>query len=179
MKQLFLTYGIAILSTFPGVLALSPDDLKAEASKDDFNIVLITIDTLRADHLSCYGYKRNTSPNIDKIAEKGIIFTNVIAPSSWTAPSMVSLFTSTYPINHGVIHSFESERGKKGYFKQEVFSSELTTLTEILKQNGYTTFGVSSNHHLTEVSGFARGFDYFKYLKSSTADRINKEFISP
>ncbi|MEE9504195.1 MAG: sulfatase-like hydrolase/transferase, partial [Thermodesulfobacteriota bacterium] len=75
----------------------------ASASKD-FNIVLITIDALRADHLSCYGYNRTTSPNIDKIAEDGIIFKNAIAPSSWTAPSMASLFTSVYPINHGVIH---------------------------------------------------------------------------
>ena len=76
----------------------------------EFNIVLITIDTLRADHLSCYGYDRDTSPNIDKIAEKGFIFNNAIAPSSWTSPSMVSLFTSVYPINHGVVHGFVKDK---------------------------------------------------------------------
>ena len=92
-------------------------------SQNNFNIVLITIDALRADHLSCYGYERNTSPNIDKVAEKGILFKNVIAPSSWTAPSMVSLFTSTYPINHGVIHGLNvrKKREKRKQYNQAVF----------------------------------------------------------
>ena len=116
-------------------------------SNNDFNIVLISIDALRADHLSCYSYERETSPNIDKIAEKGILFENVIAPSSWTVPSMVSLFTSVYPINHGVISGFL--RNNKVY-KQEVLSDNLTTLAEILKENGYATFGVAANLHLSE-----------------------------
>jgi arylsulfatase A-like enzyme len=151
-----------------------------DVPKKDFNIVLITIDTLRADHLSCYGYERETSPNIDKVAEKGILFKNVIAPSSWTAPSMVSLFTSTYPINHGVIHglAFRKKREKRKQYSQAVFSDELATLPEILKKQGYTTFGVSSNHNLTPRFGFARSFDYFKYrgyhLGSATAKYINE-----
>jgi arylsulfatase A-like enzyme len=141
-------------------------------SKDNFNIVLITIDTLRADHLSCYGYERETSPNIDKIAKKGILFKNVIAPSSWTAPSMVSLFTSTYPINHGVIHGLASQKARG--FSQEIFSEKLATLPEMLKKQGYTTFGVASNHLLTATFGFARGFDYFKSVDWKTADQINR-----
>ena len=121
MKKLFiLIHIITLLSILPGTSALLIDDLKAEVSKDDFNIVLITIDALRADHLSCYGYGRKTSPNIDDIAKKGITFKNAIAPSSWTAPSMVSLFTSTYPINHGVIHGLNYRRESKKYSK-EVF----------------------------------------------------------
>jgi len=133
-----------------------PKKISQNASQNDFNIVLITIDTLRADHLSCYGYERETSPNIDKVAEKGILFKNVIAPSSWTAPSMVSLFTSTYPINHGVIHgfNFRKKREKRNQYRQAVFSDELTTLPEILKKQGYTTFGVSSNHNLKKNLGF-------------------------
>jgi arylsulfatase A-like enzyme len=149
-------------------------------SKDNFNVVLITIDTLRADHLSCYGYNRETSPHIDKVAERGILFKNTIAPSSWTAPSMVSLFTSTYPINHGVIHgfNFRREREKRKQYSQAAFSDSLATLPEILKKQGYTTFGVSSNYNLTLRFGFARGFDYFKYrgyhLGSATAEHINE-----
>ena len=143
----------------------------------NFNIVLITIDTLRADHLSCYGYERKTSPNIDKIAETGIIFKNAIAPSSWTAPSMVSLVTSTYPTNHGVIHGI-GYRKNKTIHTQEVFSDELATLAEILKANGYTTFGVASNLHLSEKFGFARGFDYFKCLPFLTAFHVNKTIYS-
>ena len=138
---------------------------------DSFNIVLITIDTLRADHLSCYGYERETSPYIDSIAQQGILFKNCIAPSSWTAPSMVSLFTSTYPVSHGVIHGLAFQKAKG--FRQEVFSENLITLPALLKKHGYTTFGASSNHHLTAEFGFARGFDYFKYLKWQPAQQIN------
>jgi arylsulfatase A-like enzyme len=163
MKQLFLIIISFMISVLLGIPALFPDNLKAEVSKDDFNIVLITIDALRADHLSCYGYERNTSPNIDDIAEKGIIFKNAIAPSSWTAPSMVSLFTSVYPINHGVVHGIRYVDSKTIY-NQEVFSNELITLAEILKGHGYTTFGVASNLHLNEKFGFARGFNYFQCL---------------
>jgi arylsulfatase A-like enzyme len=169
---------ILFISGYSGPFSLKK--ISQNTSPDDFNIVLITIDTLRADHLSCYGYERETSPHIDKVAEKGILFKNVIAPSSWTAPSMVSLFTSTYPINHGVIHGlqFREELKKRKRYSQAVFSHELATLPEILKKQGYTTFGVSSNHNLKEKLGFARGFDYFTYrgyhLRSSTAKHINE-----
>lgn len=173
MKRFLLQFCIiTILSFSAGILACRLSRNKAEVPKDGFNIVLITIDTLRADHLSCYGYERKTSPNIDKIAEKGIIFKNVIAPSSWTAPSMVSLLTSVYPINHGVIHGLGYKREKK-IFKKEVFSDELTTLTEILKANGYTTFGIASHSRLSEKFGFARGFDYFMCFPFIPAPPVN------
>jgi arylsulfatase A-like enzyme len=144
----------------------------SDAPEDKCNVVLITIDTLRADHLSCYGYERETTPRIDAIARQGMIFKNVVAPSSWTAPSMVSLFTSTYPINHGVIHGLEFQKTRG--FCQEVFSETLRTLPEVLKDAGYTTFGVSSNHGMTAELGFGRGFDYFKYVNWQAADVINK-----
>ena len=89
------------------------------------HIVLLSIDTLRADHLSCYGYERETTPHIDKIAEKGILFANVIAPSSWTAPSMVSLFTSTYPVNHGVVHGLDWRRNKE-YSQRDGYRADRT-----------------------------------------------------
>ncbi len=143
----------------------------------NFNIVLITIDALRADHLSCYGYERKTSPNIDKIAETGIIFKNAIAPSSWTAPSMVSLITSTYPTNHGVIHGM-GYRKNKTIHMQEVFSDKLVTLAEILKAHGYNTFGVASNIHLSEKFGFERGFDYFQCLPFLDAPPVNETISS-
>lgn len=175
MKRFFFSlYIIVTLFVLPGNSALSLDNSQG-VSKNDFNIVLITIDALRADHLSCYGYHRNTTPHIDKIAEKGIIFKNSIAPSSWTSPSMVSLFTSVYSINHGVIHGFVKN---KKIYNQEVFSDELTTLAEILKVNGYSTFAVASNLHLSEKFGFARGFDYFKCLSFHPAPRVNKIIYS-
>lgn len=162
-------YSIRIITAlFSLTLAFSCDNPQVAFAQQDFNIVLITIDTLRADHLSCYGYERETSPNIDKVAEEGIIFKNTIAPSSWTVPSMASLFTSTYPINHGMVNDIESRREKK-----EVISDNLTTLAEALQKEGYSTFGVSSNYNLTTEFGFARGFDYFKYKGWIDADGVN------
>lgn len=153
MKRFFI-YILAVVLFCTEGFDLFFKKLHAGDRTTDCNIVLITINTLRADHLSCYGYERKTTPNIDAIAEKGIIFKNVIAPSSWTAPSMASLFTSTYPLNHGVIHRIKNRIEKK-----EVLSEELEALPEILRKRGYTTFGISSNHNLTEELGFARGFD--------------------
>ena len=144
-------------------------------SKGNFNIVLITIDALRPDHLGCYGYERNTSPNIDKIAEKGITFENAISPSTWTLPSMISLFTSTYPINHGVTGG-KIENGQVNNY--QVFSGKLITLAEILQESGYTTFGVASNWYLNENLGFARGFDYFKCLPALPAPSVNEVVFS-
>ena len=156
---------------FLAILILFLQGCARNESNKDFNIVLVTIDALRPDHLSCYGYKRRTSPAIDKIAKKGFIFKNAVAPSTWTAPSMVSLFTSTYPINHGVIGG-KVKNGK--VYDQQVFSDELVTLTEVLQKNGYTTFGVASNLHLGEPLAFARGFDFFKCLSFLPAPSVNK-----
>ena len=65
------------------------------------NIILIVLDTTRLDHLSCYGYHRNTSPNLDRLAAESVIYTQAIAPSSWTLPSHASLFTGKFTSSHG------------------------------------------------------------------------------
>jgi arylsulfatase A-like enzyme len=155
-----------LLSIGAGICCASSRDGKC-------NIVLITIDALRADHLSCYGYERKTTPVIDSLAEEGIVCSSVYAPSSWTAPSVASLFTSVYPVNHGVAHGIRYVQDETRRV-QEVFSPELTTLTEVLKANGYITFGVASNFHLSEKLGFARGFDYFTCLDFKPAQEVNK-----
>lgn len=66
------------------------------------NVIVVVVDTLRADHLSCYGYHRATSPEIDGIAQRGVLFENAIAPSSWSLPSHASLLTGRYPHDHGL-----------------------------------------------------------------------------
>ena len=156
-----------------GAFVIPRGAVYADSAPNDCNIVLITIDTLRADHLSCYGYERTTSPNIDAIAEKGMLFKNAIAPSSWTAPSMASLFTSVYPVNHGVLHGIGYQEGRTINI-QEVFSDKLRTLPELLQEQGYSTFGVASNLHLSEKFGFARGFDYFQCLPWVSAEKVNR-----
>ena len=144
-------------------------------SKNDFNIVLITIDTLRADHLSCYGYHRKTSPHIDKIAKEGICFTNAISTSSWTSPSMASIMTSLYPISHGVRRGFV-KAGKT--YEQETLSEGFHTLAEILKKYGYTTFGAVANILMTEELGFGQGFDYYYCEGFDEAPAINEVVFS-
>ncbi len=136
-------------------------------ASDPPNIVLITIDTLRVDHLSCYGYERNTTPFLDKLAVKGTLFRRAYATSPWTLPSMASIFTGLYPRTHGLHRvTFVHNRKKKittwGTTTHQVLSPHIMTLTEVLKNNGYRTFGISCNPHLSEVIGFARGFNFFE-----------------
>ncbi len=66
------------------------------------NVLVISADTLRPDHLGCYGYERNTSPNIDALARRGALFSNALSTSSWTLPSHASMLTGRYPASHGV-----------------------------------------------------------------------------
>jgi arylsulfatase A-like enzyme len=152
-------------------------------SERDINVVLITIDALRADHLSCYGYERNTSPNIDMVADRGYLFTRAIAPSSYTVPSMASLFTSTYPSNHGVLYGRLAEIFPNVFknFETDVnhaIPDELPTLADILGNHGYTTIGVSANLLLDESTGFASGFDHFEHLVSLPANDVNNGVFS-
>jgi len=125
------------------------------------NIILITLDALRPDHLGCYGYKRNTSPNIDKIAKEGVIFTQAIAQSSHTAPSNASLITSTYPNIHGV--------KDWGYQFSPAISK---TLPMALKEHGYRTAFISDQLALPLIKGFENGFDTFNTVNTFTFGRI-------
>ena len=72
------------------------------AKKNQPSLLLITVDTLRADRLPFYGYKRNTAPFLGKLAERGIVFTNAYSTSSWTVPAVTSLMTGVYPSSHGI-----------------------------------------------------------------------------
>ncbi len=112
-------------------------------------IVLVTIDTLRADHLGCYGYTRTTSPFIDVLAFQGVLFELGFAASSTTVPSHASLLTGLYPSQHGV--------RRNGHKLPET----APLLTEALAEHGYETAGfVSTNGHFA-ASGIDRGFSHF------------------
>lgn len=120
------------------------------APKSDWNVVLISIDTLRADHLGCYGYPRPTTPNIDKIASEGVRFKNTISQAPYTMSSHMSLMTSLYPSYHRV------NRLKESYLDPKV-----TTLAEILYNRGYRTIGIVGGGQLSANYGFATGFERF------------------
>ena len=92
-----------------------------------YNLLVISIDTLRADHLKCYGYDRDTSPHLDQLAKEGVLFENLTAAASWTVPSHMSMFTSLYPSVHGV--ETGSVRLGEG----------VPTLAQCLAKSGYVT----------------------------------------
>lgn len=113
------------------------------------NILIITIDALRPDHLGCYGYRRDTSPNIDTLSKEGILFRQAIAQASWTVPSVVSLLTSAYPFSHGV--------KKLG----DYFPSQFISLPRILKTKGYVTGCITSLGAFDAIINMDNEFDLF------------------
>ena len=113
------------------------------------NIVLITIDTLRSDHCTPYGYSRDTTPLMSTLAQQGSLFENVYAPMPTTGPSHSTMFTSRYPISHGVV--------KNGF----VLAEDELTIAEILQNNGYATAAVISSFAVNSKFGLKQGFQYY------------------
>lgn len=138
------------------------------------NIVLIVIDTLRADHVGCYGYSRPTTPELDRLAAQGVIFDNVHALSSWTVPSMSTMMTSVNPFNHGVTSGI---LGFEGVVEQSILPDGFVTLAEKLQKGGYRTFGISSNVHVSKETGFDQGFDEFQMLNFVNAEEVERTFL--
>jgi arylsulfatase A-like enzyme len=131
------------------------------------NVLVIVVDTLRADHVSSYGYSRPTTPNLDHLAQQGVSFENAISTCSWSLPSHVSLLTGRYQFEHGV-GSVQPEpwlgwggRGLGGF----------PTLGEALKQKGYRTGAFSANRtYFSRDLGFGRGFLHFEDYFHSPSD---------
>lgn len=117
---------------------------------DNMNIILLTIDTLRADHLECYGYDKVKTPNINKLADEGIIFEHNIVQAPLTLPSHSSIFTGTNPLYHGI-------RDNGGFYLDESH----TTLAEILKNRGFLTGAFVAAFVLDSRWGLNQGFDYY------------------
>ena len=116
------------------------------------NIVLAVMDSARAKNISCYGYHKETTPHIDRIAEDSSIYENAIASAPWTVPSHASLFTGAYSRKHNA-HS-----------KNKYLDDRYATLQGTLEKHGYETIGISSNIWLSESFGFTRGFSEFKHV---------------
>jgi arylsulfatase A-like enzyme len=120
-------------------------------------VVLISIDSLRADHLTCYGYARDTSPNLDQLAREGVLFQNHISSSSWTLPAHASLFTSLPDSLHGCVDT------------DRMLSSSATTLAERFAAAGYETAGFFSGPFLHPVFGLGQGFERYEDCTSYAA----------
>lgn len=113
------------------------------------NVLLISVDTMRADHLASLGYPRPATPNIDTLASRGVLCERAYSTSSWTKPAHASVFTGLYPQTHGAMKHDEG------------LQPEFPVMAETLQARGYTTLGVVSAPPLHRLFGFARGFQHY------------------
>lgn len=114
------------------------------------NVILITVDTLRTDHLGAYGYERQTSQHLDRFAEESVLFRHAYAHAPSTNPSLASLMTAHYPHETATVSNFHT------------LPSEAVTLAELLKAEGYLTAAVVGNPSLARGAGFEQGFDVYE-----------------
>ena len=143
------------------VFDIHPEDLafwrrptvRHRALADRENVVLVSLDTLRADHLRYVGYSRETSPNLDKFASEGTFFTQCISQAPWTTPSHFSIFTSTYPSTHKMNQPIQ--------ITNRFVQTEVPTMAEIFRDHGYVTAAFTGSGAISAKLGFYRGFDFY------------------
>jgi arylsulfatase A-like enzyme len=140
---------------FQGIQVAHPRvySVPTRAQRQSFSrpdVIIISIDTLRADHVGCYGYHRNTTPRLDRLAAEGVVFEAAYSTTSWTLPSHVSLFTSVYPPTHEV-----TAHGTR-------ISEKYTQLGEWFRERDCRSGGFTDGAWLRHVFGYARGFDVYQ-----------------
>jgi arylsulfatase A-like enzyme len=130
------------------------------------NVVVVVVDTLRQDHLSTYGYARNTAPFLDSLARGGVTLDG-ISPASWTKPATASILTGLHPVTHQAID------------RQDRLPEEATTLAETLRSAGYRTLAASANGWVSPTFGFQQGFgDFVLYERNSVRARdLNRQLL--
>ena len=119
------------------------------------HIVLVSIDTLRADHMGCYGYFRDTTPNLDRFAERAVVFEQAFATMATTLPSHASVFTGRYPLEHGILANMV-HGGRLFGWKEGILS-----FAQVAKDEGYTTAGFVGAAPLKHQTGISLGFDHW------------------
>lgn len=144
-KTVWLVFVIIFISA--GLIFIITELKKSKGQRID-RIILITIDTLRADHLGCYGYPRQTTPFIDTLAREGILFRSAFAHLATTAPSHASIFTSLYPLQHNVLHNHHR------------LNDSFLTMAEVLSTMGYQTAAFVSAVPVIQTN-LRQGFDVF------------------
>lgn len=132
---------------------LAPARYQPPGFEDKPNILLIVVDSLRADHLNSYGYGPPTSPALDSLAADSVLFEQAHAHSPWTRPAVASLLGGLLPSSHGVATS------------SAMLPDEVQTLPELLNAAGYVTGALINSPELTRNYNFQQGYDYFHYLK--------------
>jgi arylsulfatase A-like enzyme/tetratricopeptide (TPR) repeat protein len=144
-----IIHTVTLLPLFFGLLSGAQDRFPP-LGKNPPNVMIITLDTTRSDHIGCYGYTKARTPNLDRLAKEGIRFTNAYSPVPLTLPAHCSIFTGTYPLFHHV-------RNNGNYF----LPPQAETLAEILKKEGYSTAAFIASFILDSRFGLDQGFDLY------------------
>jgi len=145
-----------LLLALPALGACAPDAPRP-------HVLLISIDTLRADHLSCYGYGRETSPFLDRLAAQGLLFERAFSSAPWTLPAHLTMLTGLFPAQHGVVSEELS------------LAPEIPLLAERLSAAGYATLGFYRPSWIHARHGFQRGFDVFQGHETAEEARTHVE----
>lgn len=155
-RRRFIGVGAAALGC--GAVAALADPLETalrasarESLPQRPNVVLIILDTLRADKLGCYGHPEEVSPGLDKLAADGVRFERVISQCPWTRPSCGSFLTSRHPRALGLYRE-----------KNEILPDGVELLSVLLQRAGYTTLGMTANPNLNKLFNFHQGFDHYE-----------------
>jgi len=147
----------------------SASSMPAAVAPMQRDILLLLVDTLRADHLGIYGYPRATSRHLDAFAEEALVFEHVLAPAPWTLPSVGSVMTGVHPSVHGL-------RAREGAAGMVGLRPALSTLAENLRAAGYRTAAVITNPWLKgKAHGLQRGFDEYRVVTGLTAHEVHDE----
>lgn len=155
------------------LLLLSSPAIYQLRKVDEYNVILISLDTLRASNLGCYGYPRKTSENMDKFAGEGTVFKSATACSDWTLPSHMSMLTSTYPFECGLIKSEKIALKKVGMaFEGSFVADETQTIAGYLQEASYKTIAVHGGRYLSEFYGFDKGFSVYHEMKGNAEEAV-------
>lgn len=130
--------------------------------KKEYNIIFIALDALQARHVHALGYDRETTPFIDKLSSRGLLFSNAISPASWTVPTYLSIFSSTFPSEHGMTNRYvKFDKNEKILSNFSKNKPDLKTIAQILKAKGYHTAGFTGDSGLAAALGYNLGFDQY------------------
>jgi len=150
--------GAAVLCIVVSGLVLGEDDAHANGTsgrpaQNRPNIVLVMVDTVRADHLDLYGYDEETAPNLTAFAREAVTFRNTFSQASWTRPSVATILTGRFPSSH------------QTRTKPDALPDRVETIAEVLHTAGYTTGGIVTNFNLAPYFNFHQGFDSYQFLE--------------
>jgi arylsulfatase A-like enzyme len=154
--------GTALLLSWLGLLAAAHYPLEREGDPPP-NLILVSLDTLRADRIGCYGYERATTPGLDELAREGVLFETAVTTAPWTLPSHASMLTGLYPHHHGAIRP----RG--------LLARRYLSLAELLADRGYAAAAFTGGGHISDRFGFGQGFHPYEMLRdTSTAATVGR-----